>query len=388
MASQGSALSSELEAAVTAAIELHPQAFSDANAVVEEAVSRLIEQLAAERPGAYKARGTDFDSVRTLIDRWLESRSRGEAAPANKVHRELAVGGASPPTDAPASPDSGRAEADSAPDIALGRLELTDTALRAPPPGVILEANGPEFELEPGPLFGLHNRDYPTLWAASALYARAAEHPVELRRFVDEITEDAWNFASSLAELESRVGRSKLRALFPSNPDRMQSSAEGFRTFAIGSIHALRGGSGRKRLAGPFYQWRLARVQSDPKGDVVIGRTLEGENLLDDLAGISLETPHSEAYARTFLEHLMRYATGDWEVFQAVLSLCATKPNRTRLVAGLRERFEERAWTEPAASSYAVGYVGRSREWGLLKDQLTRTRTYELTSLGAEFAEN
>ena len=80
------------------------------------------------------------------------------------------------------------------------------------------------------------------------------------------------------------------------------------------------------------------------------------------LDGISLDTPHSAEHASLFLGHLMEHAPGDWEVLHAVLALCGATPNRAALVSGLQERFGTHEWSDSAASSYAVGYVGRARD--------------------------
>lgn len=380
----GSDLTPELISAIEAAVALRPDAFETRESFIEEAVSRLVDTL-AEDPAAFAPRGVNYESIRRLLDSWMDSRLQGPG-PAPR-RRGASLGTASleltrhefaeealvlPREDYSASP--------------LDQVtNLAQTAILPPPAGVPLQSNGPGFELSGGPLFGLHNRDYPSLWAAADLYREASAGPVDLDSYMEGLVERGWAFGELLGAIERATGLRKLQALFPSNRNRAQSAEEGFRAFAFGSVHSIRG-TDRKRLTGPLYQWQLARVIIGEQGRLAVGRTLEGENLLDDLAGISLAMPHDEALTRTFLRHLMEFAPGDWEVFRAVLALCANSPHRTRLVESLREQFAERNWSPSAGSSYAVGYVGRAREWGLLEERLSTERTYELTELGREYA--
>ncbi len=370
----------ELVSAIEAAVALRPDAFPTRARFLEEAVSRLVDVLADDSSG-FEARGVDYQSIRRLLERWMDQRS----------HASSDFDGA------PAREEVDRPEPESVAELdlraSLERSRMLDpseglegTVLAAPAPGVALDSNGPGFEVSSEPLFGLHNRDYPSLWAAADLYREAAEGPVELREYLRGLTDRGWAFADYLGQLEQVTGRTKLQALFPSNENRIQSAEEGFRAFAFGSVQSIQGKDQRRRLAGPLYQWRLARVTTDDRGGLLVGRTLEGEALLEDLAGISLEMPHSEARARTFIKHLMEFAPGDWEVLRELLDLCRNSPNRARLVKRLSSQFRERRWSPSAASSYAVGYVGRAREWGLLEQRLSSDRTYELTDLGRELA--
>lgn len=369
----------ELATAITAAVQLHPDAFPSTDALLLEAVSRLVSELATD-PDAATPRGIDYAAIKKLVARWLDRNLAAAPRAATRV-AESSAGAASRAPVEPVEIDNGAALA---PGRAVGDIspppDISITRLREPPPGTALSGNGSRYVLADEPLFGLHNRDYPSLWAASHLYERAADGPVGLKEFLAELTKEAWEFSEALAELEIRGWR-KLRALFPSNRQRPESAEDGFRAFAVGSIHAVRGGDGLKRLSGPLFQWRLAYVIEDG-GRELIGRTAVGAELLTNLAGISLNLPHEPEYARVFLAHLMEHAPEDWALLRRVLELAAERANRATLVEQLQK---ERSWSPSQASSYAVGYVGRAREWGLMESQLSTDRRYELTELGREY---
>jgi hypothetical protein len=233
-----------------------------------------------------------------------------------------------------------------------------------------------EAEVADEPLFGMHNRDYPSLWVAFRLAERTAHGPVPYDAFVDDVTEEAWEYAAALLELEEATG-SKLTALFPTNQAKPQSARDGFRTFAVGSVVA---GANGIRADGPAFAWRIFQVKRAQGGEIVLSLTEVGLELLKRLDGLSLETPHAASMAETFLRHVRTHAPGDWWGFQTVLSAVAEQPTRVELVDSFQRGRPD--WSPNVAATNAQGYVARAREWGLVEPKQVGGR-YGLTELGA-----
>jgi hypothetical protein len=256
--------------------------------------------------------------------------------------------------------------------------DLRQTVLRLGGPGHVID--GGEAEVAPGPLFGMHNRDYPSLWVAYRLADHSARGPVNYAAFVDTVTAEAWDYAESLQRLEASVGL-KLTALFPTNRDKPQSASEGFRAFAIGSVSNGKGGE-RIRSEGPLFSWRICQVVRGHDGALSLGLTPEGWRLLTELHGVSLSLPHSREHAELFLAHLSRYAKDDWWGFAVVLSAVAQSPTRLELVEAFRSARPD--WTDSLASTNAQGYIARAREWGLIEAKQVAGR-YAMTDFGSDY---
>jgi hypothetical protein len=256
-------------------------------------------------------------------------------------------------------------------------VSVADTAL----PVVSRDGSTVEGESRPEaePLFGLHNRDYPSLWAAGRLAAYVDEGSISFAEFADRVTSEAWQFAASLGELEEQMGR-KLTALFPTNAAKPDAASAGFRSFAIGSVSG--NGSGL-RSSGPLFLWRVADAERD--GETIrIGLRREGRELLSSLSGLTVEPPHPPHAARLFLSHLRHYAGPDHWGFEHVLKTVAKRPTRIELVEAFQAARSD--WRESVAATNAQGYVARGREWGLIAPKVVDGR-YELTDFGVEILE-
>ena len=154
--------------------------------------------------------------------------------------------------------------------------DLAETELHLKARGAVLNEGLAVVKHEP--VFGLHNRDFPSIWAAHRL-ARATESgPVPWAEFLDAAVAEAWRYAESLRSLEDQLGF-KLRALYPTNMAKPQSAEEGFRSFAVGSIAKKPREDGKLDASGPLFSWGVIQV------------TREGDELTgcSDLAG--LRTP-------------------------------------------------------------------------------------------------
>jgi hypothetical protein len=256
-------------------------------------------------------------------------------------------------------------------------LPLEATAL--PPPPATLAVGPGEAEVTAEPLFGMHNRDYPSLWVARRLADYLTVGPLTFDEFTERATEEAWAFAEALPPLEHELGQ-KLTALFPTNPEKRQTASSAFRTFAIGSLVVR---DDAIRAEGPLFLWRLIDV-TRAGGGTVVRLTEPGKDLLERLIGLTVAPPHPPEHARIFLAHLREHAPADWWGFERVVALVAERPTRAALIDGFRATYP--AWGESVAATNTQGYVARAREWGLIAPKVIDGR-YELTQLGAELAE-
>lgn len=254
----------------------------------------------------------------------------------------------------------------------------TELSILGPVPEVRVVERG-EAEVADDYLFGLHNRDYPTLWAARRLAELTTSDLVPIDDFYRLIADQAWAFGERLLPIELESGQ-KLTALFPTNRAKPESSESAFMNFAVGS-HS---NGDVLRAQGPIYVWRLAQLVWDD-GTLMIGLTPSGLDLLDGLAEITIETPHSQVLAETFFAHLRRFAPTDWQGFEQTLTFLAEGVRRSQLVEAISSAHPE--WTETVAATNAAGYVARSREWGLVSRRQVQGR-YELTDYGRKLIED
>ena len=81
------------------------------------------------------------------------------------------------------------------------------TALTPPKAGFSISANDDLSRPEGKALFGLHNRDYPSLWALSRLAAMANEGPIPVADYYVGVLEEARAFGELLLAIEQDTGR-------------------------------------------------------------------------------------------------------------------------------------------------------------------------------------
>ncbi len=251
--------------------------------------------------------------------------------------------------------------------------DLDGTMLRAPARGYTVVGEGAPVRREP--LFGLHNRDYPSLWAAVRVAELTADGSREVAECVRQVTNDAWHYGQRLTALEKRVDR-KLTALFPTNVQKRQSAEAVFRNFAVGGCAT----TGKGIVAtGPLFEWGICKVTGD-RTKALMGLTAEGYDLLEQLDGISLHLPHSQEHAQRFFAHLDRHDPEDWWGFRIAVEAAAQRVTRDELVETFSAQLTARA---DQAATYAAGYIARTREWGLVEEKQQEGR-YVLTAFGEE----
>lgn len=246
-------------------------------------------------------------------------------------------------------------------------------ALRWPASVSVTLMERSDYETDDVPLLGLHNRDFPSLWAAVQIAEITSNGTTDADTCLDEVVQRAWTLGKLLESLE-RPGSPRYSALFPTNRKKKESSEANFRAFAIGRVV----GNGTKRTIGPLFQWRLCGVSGNPK-DLRVGLLPAAEPLLARLDGISPDTPHSADHARAFLDHLRGNAAADFGMLMRVVGWIEEEPTRERLVENVA--CVDADWSPQQANGYAAGYVARAREWGLVEPKMI-DNTYSLTDFG------
>lgn len=264
-------------------------------------------------------------------------------------------------------------------ELALG--DLAATALRPPTSAPQLIVSG-AASVPDGPLLGLHNRDYVSIWALHRLARYTEGGPIPQDDYLRRVTKAAWFFGAQLRGLEARDLGRKLTVLLPTNATKQPSAERGFQSFAVGSA-GRRSEDGSLRATGPLFAWQA--IQVEMMDDLTVGLTDHGWQLLRDLDGLSLDLPHAPDLMSRFLGYLANHAPGDSWGFDHLLEVVAGGPDREALVASFAEGHPE--WTASTASSIAQGYVARAREWGLVEPTLVEGR-YWLTDVGRDRLRN
>ena len=248
------------------------------------------------------------------------------------------------------------------------------TSLAAPP---VVTHLVPPVEDAREPLLGMHNRDYPSLWAGVELCRSFRDGPVQFETAVAAVTDAAQVFGRHLVQLDGS-SPGKPSALFPTNLKKIESAKQNFEYFAIGWI--TRNPDGTVRLHGPLADWKVIGLEGD-SGEPLVGLAEPGRALLTAMAGLTVTQPHPVEYARVFLAHLTVHAPGDWRGLVEMLRAVSGRPTRLELNRAFTDRWPE--WSSTTAATTAAGYVARGREWGLVEMKQADGR-YELTDFGDE----
>ena len=274
------------------------------------------------------------------------------------------------PADATATLQS---PSDSGPPATMQTTELTP-----PEAGFRISATDDLSRPEGKALFGLHNRDYPALWALNRLAATANEEPIPVADYYAGVLEEAWAFGGLLLTIEKQTGR-KCTALFPTNPVKRQSAEAGFRMFAIGDYRT--DANNTITTSGPLFEWRAVGL-SGSVDEPRISPTAAGWQLLAALSGLSVEEPHAPSSATAFLAHLQEHAPADKRGFTEIMrAIGRDGATRQSVLDSAGTQWPE--WNENEVSTNAAGYIARAREWGLIEPKQSKSR-YHLTPLGLE----
>lgn len=227
-----------------------------------------------------------------------------------------------------------------------------------------------------GPLYGLHNRDYPTLWAALSLIAMVADErkPISWSKFTMAILEAAWKIGTHLARLDQERGLQEMKAAvgFPLNREKRQSSEARF------VLHMVGAASRETALSGPLFAMQLAGLEVAGTVELSLAPTERGVVLCRSLveSGLSARPPHPERAWKAFRNHLKDCLPDDYAAWIRVLQVVVTEPTREELVGHFTTE-----WPGAAAATNVAGYVSRGREWGLVERRMKGDR-YALTDRG------
>jgi hypothetical protein len=221
--------------------------------------------------------------------------------------------------------------------------------------------------------FGLHNRDFPTLWAADWLGRLTAVNggPIAWTSFLSDVSEQAWEFAAGLQTADlSRASGAKLAAGFPTNRKKAEAATSRFREHAVGSVSA-------RGVRGPLFVFGLVGAGENE----TVALADAAVHLLARLfeAGVGSGAPFSAAAWAAFRDHLQVHAPEELAVWGRVLAAAADQPDRSTLVARCDW------WSGGTADTNVMGYIARGREWGLVELGM-RDGRYALTSLGEQQA--
>lgn len=261
------------------------------------------------------------------------------------------------------------------------------STLEWPAPGTYVLSESENIALPARELqFGMHNRDYPSIWSLTQLCGLASNEAILLDEFFEEIIARAWEFGEFLGSMKSPTGQ-KYDALFPTNREKTKAAENRFRSFAIGEPRQNEAArkKGKIATAGPLFSWGVAGLaRVDGGARLKIGPTKHGRELLDSLGQIDVQEPHSKASSSAFLEHLDKHDPEDFQGFLDVLgSIGATGVNRGGLQKSLTKRWKRFGLNTNQMSTNAAGYVARCREWGLVELKQVQGK-YQLTDFGRE----
>ena len=278
---------------------------------------------------------------------------------------------------APSEPS--RANATLRPPPDPGPLATTElTALTPPEAGFSISATDDLSRPEGKALFGLHNRDYPTLWALTRLAVMANKEPIPVTDYFAGVLQEAWSLGEQLLAIEKHRG-GKCTALFPTNPGKRKSAETGFRLFAIGDYRT--GENNTIATSGPLFEWRAVGL-SGPVDEPRISLTEAGWQLLAALRGLSVEEPHAPSSATVFLAYLKEQAPADERGFVEIMrAIGPDGATREDVLDHAATQWPE--WTENEVSTNSAGYIARAREWGLIEPKQSKYH-YHLTPLGVE----
>lgn len=220
--------------------------------------------------------------------------------------------------------------------------------------------------------FGLHNRDFPTLWALNRLATMTSRDPVTWDQFIAFTREESAGVGERLRLSDlSQATPIPIGIGFPKPGPKREQSLDRFVAAMIGS---------KRRTEGPIFALALASFADEDRE--TIAPTDAGLAALDDMVARGLGTvlPQPQPVFERWWQYLSEWAPAERAAWHKVLTVVAENPDRDELVSQFPE------WRGHTATTNTVGFISRSREWGLLPPQMFEGR-YQLTNLGAAVAQ-
>jgi Arc/MetJ-type ribon-helix-helix transcriptional regulator len=221
--------------------------------------------------------------------------------------------------------------------------------------------------------FGLHNRDLPTLWALDRLAVLAGQlhQPVAWEDFVARLRDEGAHAGTLLRHRDLASASSLGTGIgFPKPGAKRDASIDRFIAAAVGN---------NRRADGPFFVLALAGFTND--GHTHLAPSDQAIKVLTDMLerGLGPALPQPPAALMCWWQFIAALAPAEHAAWRKVLQVVADEPTRDELVV----RFPE--WPGNVATTNTVGFISRSREWGLVEPDLIDQR-YRLTELGATMA--
>lgn len=239
----------------------------------------------------------------------------------------------------------------------------------------LLTLRGPSRPVEPLPAtaagdpaavtWGMHNRDFPTLWACRHLLSSAESNlgPVDLAEWTTNVASAASYIGDGLREDESWD-----LSGFPTSSAKSGTNRVHGRFLAF--FAADPGG------AGPLLDFGLAGLTDEPRPR--IGPTAAA---LDVLAGLDGFAPYrggamDDEQRTVWINHLRIYRPGDLGLLgDVVTAITGGIDRREDLVGAVVAANPARsAWSATTAATNVNGAIGRLREMGLLAHRQTKGR--------------
>ena len=251
---------------------------------------------------------------------------------------------------------------------------------------------------------GMHNRDYPSLWAASKICEMSKDGLIPYEDAIRQILPEAWIMGEQLMELDEankqkgKARVAKLSALFPTNKEKRKQAEIHFTWFAIGWEAKNDSGqllgddatleaeqpeeweakNGSVQLLGPLPDWKVIGFENSPDG-MKIGMTEIGVRLLEDLVGLTVVQPHPPEMAQKFFDYLKLHSPVDWIGFINMMKSASQRHRRHEMIEVFANQWP--AITATNAETHTAGFVARGREWGLV-DMKMQDKCYVLTDFG------
>lgn len=256
-------------------------------------------------------------------------------------------------------------------------MSIEETALPEPPAVSYYCSPQQDFNRY---MYGMHNRDYPSLWAASQICELTKDGPIPFEDAIRQILPEAWSMGERLKHLDEvnkQQGLAKgvkLSALFPTNKLKSKQSEGVFSNFAIG--WPSKNGSEQTEWQGPLPEWKIIGIEEGPEGNMV-GMTEVGRQLLQDLSGLTVAQPHPSELAYRFFEHLRQHDPSDWIGFITMMKAASLRLSREKVI----QMFANQWPAQIEHEKNTQGYVARGREWGLI-EMAQIDRCYVLTDFG------
>lgn len=217
--------------------------------------------------------------------------------------------------------------------------------------------------------FGLHNRDFPTLWALDRLAMLSADDgaPVAWDRFIDRVRDEGASLGERLRMLDLAMPTTlRVGVGFPRPGPKMAASIDRFVASNVGS---------GRRADGPFFVLALAAFAD--REHERLAPTDAGLRVLSDMiqVGLGPELPQPPDAFECWWRYTSELAPAEHAAWLKVLQVIEGEPTREALT----QQFPE--WLGHTATTNTVGFVSRSREWGLIEPEMIEGR-YRLTDLG------